>query len=157
VLSQKLELEPIPPAFEIDNELAIHLGHAFFCMLTILNLRDIFDTRHLVASLRSYFIGIRKFCNEFNAGDLTSEIRAVAIPNDVAAEQAWISSMEKIREVVSGLSGSKLELTNEQQKNVLTYFIACRLLIDCLSLAVVSDRAAIESRMLLPPTRERAA
>ncbi|MCB0000846.1 MAG: hypothetical protein KDE56_34015, partial [Anaerolineales bacterium] len=45
----------------------------------------------------------------------------------------------------------KRELTEEQWQIVVTYLRGNKLLLDCLDLATVRDRAAIEAQMLLPP------
>jgi hypothetical protein len=43
------------------------------------------------------------------------------------------------------------ELNREQEARFADYLRASTLLLDCLKLAYVSDRAAIENRLLLPP------
>jgi hypothetical protein len=45
-----------------------------------------------------------------------------------------------------------LQINNEQWKLLFDYLGATNLLVDCLKLAVVTDRTAIEDRLLLPPS-----
>jgi hypothetical protein len=47
--------------------------------------------------------------------------------------------------------GHEWELSLEQAKRFADYLQASKLLLDCLQLASVADRTAIEERLLLPP------
>jgi hypothetical protein len=47
--------------------------------------------------------------------------------------------------------GHDRRFTREQAKRLERYFYTAELLVQCLNLAVVTDRAAIEDRLLLPP------
>ena len=138
---------------KLGDDIAIHLSYAFFFALTIMNLRNLLNVQPMIASLRSYFVELRKYATPLTVGDVASVIRNLAVPADASAESAWVSLIEKIRELVMAVAGSREFLANAQRKSVITFFVAVRLLVDCLSLAVVSNRSTGEGRLLLPPAR----
>lgn len=97
----------------------------------------------------------------YKRGSLASDIgygaRDLVVPTETAPSYTWSEFVERIHALITQDADQKSVITNGRFTNIVTYFVAAALLVECLSLAVVSNRAAIEDRLLLPPDENRAA
>lgn len=160
----------IPSEFiELKNDLALHLTQAFFFALTITNLRDTVDTSGLENKLRAYFVELRKYTISLTmvkgvpsmgwGGGVpigADASRDLAVPPTNAPVHTWTTFVNKLYTLILREAGDKIYLGPDQYQNITTFFVATRLLVDCLGLAVVTNRAAFEDKLLLPPASKRA-
>jgi hypothetical protein len=157
---------PSIPGFliEEDSAIALHLTQAFFFVLTITNLRESIDTRKLTNALRSYFLELRKFAIALSSSQTFGEVpkashveesiaiacRDLVVPPETAALHAWVKLVENIHAIIEKNALRKNRLTEAQATRLVRFFIATRLFVDCLSMAVVSNRGKIQDRLFLP-------
>jgi NACHT domain len=154
---------------DLKTDIAAHLSYSFFFALTITNLRGVISTTQLTNKLRAYFVELRKYAISlspsgrvgYKRGSLASDIgygaRDLVVPTETAPSYTWTEFVQKIHTLVMQDTDQTSVITKERFTNIVTYFVAAALLVECLSLAVVSNRAAIEDRLLLPPDEKRAA
>jgi hypothetical protein len=156
---------PIPAAFiQVNSDIDLHLIHTFFFALTILNLKESGDTRILESKLRSYFIELRKYAISITTADGLLLIgkdmripvgadaaRDLVVPAETAPISTWRTLVERVHNLVMSDAAYRIEFTDTQFQNLITFLLATSLVVDCLALAVVSNRTDIESRLLLPP------
>jgi hypothetical protein len=95
------------------------------------------------------------------ACDLAPELHKILAelrpPARGASQRVWLAFADQLRAIMAAHRniGQEWNFTQEQVSGLSHYFNANRLLVKCLDLAYVSDRAAIENRLLwLPDLRE---
>jgi len=72
-------------------------------------------------------------------------------PNQNASPEAWKNFSEELLDIFKATFNiEEYEFTKEEAQQVNKYLEATKLLLDCLKVAYVSDRAAIEDRLLRP-------
>jgi hypothetical protein len=148
---------------ELNSDLSLHLTQAFFFALSITNLQDSVDTSRLENQLRAYFVELRKYAITLSIVDGRPSIgksagvpaeadksRDLGVPVASAPTHTWTVFVEKLYSIIHRGTGYKAYFTPEQHHNLAIFFVATRLLVDCLGLAVVSNRTAIEERLLRP-------
>jgi hypothetical protein len=84
---------------------------------------------------------------------LHQELAALTVPTAVALQEDWNVFATKLKRLMITYCdiGHDWDFTEDQNKLLARYFYATELLAQCLDVANVSDRAAIEDRLLLPP------
>lgn len=148
----------------IYSDIDLHLIHTFFFLLTILNLKRSYETRAIEQKLRAYFVELRKYAISITTTDgklLTGRdmripvgadaARDLVVPAETAPTSTWGDLTEKVHDLIMKDIGFRMKITETQYRSLATFFLATGLLAECLALAVVSNRAAIENRLLLPP------
>ncbi|MCP4538314.1 MAG: NACHT domain-containing protein [Chloroflexi bacterium] len=87
---------------------------------------------------------------------LYQALSALAPPAAGASAKDWSTFANRLQEIMIEHRdiGHNWNFTREQTQRLDRYFYAAELLVQCLNLAVVTDRAAIENRLLLPPTSQ---
>jgi predicted NACHT family NTPase len=88
-----------------------------------------------------------------NVPSLHQVLTILDFPATDAPPEAWSSFVHKLQNVITinRNIGHQWKFTDEQSKHLHTYFRANRLLIECLDVARITDRTAIEDSLLLPP------
>jgi hypothetical protein len=88
---------------------------------------------------------------------LEQALRTLAVPDAAAEGSAWDALEEQVDEIIANHIDSVIgwgwgwELSEEQTRRAADYLEATKLLRECLGLAAVSDRQAVEDTLLLPP------
>lgn len=85
--------------------------------------------------------------------ELQEALRELHEPDTNASHEDWVAFTDALRTIVITHRniGHDWQLSEEQRKKLDAYLTANRLLLECLDVAVVSDREAIKDRLLLPP------
>ena len=85
--------------------------------------------------------------------NLHQALVALQVPSGGASTEIWQAFADELRSIMITHRniGHEWNFTQKQIKRLIDYFQANRLLVECLNLAYVSDRAAIEDSLLLPP------
>jgi len=110
-----------------------------------------------------YFKEIVDLYQQKNLTELHHALSSLTIPNVNNSKEAlvifteykeWAVFAEDLRKIMQTHRniGHEWNFTTEQLKLLRRYFEANQLLVECLNLAVVSDRAGIENSLLLPPS-----
>lgn len=86
---------------------------------------------------------------------LHQALSALAPPPEDGPSEDWRAFGDGLQAIMIEHrdSGHDWAFTEEQVECLRAYFYAVRVLVECLDLAYVTDRAAIEDRLLLPPTQ----
>ncbi|MEK7328359.1 MAG: hypothetical protein AAB217_24200 [Chloroflexota bacterium] len=94
-----------------------------------------------------------KASEEMNLADLNKALRGLRVPKDSAPEAQWQYIAKELQAVMIRHRniGYDWNLTNAQRERLDQYNTATILLAECLQLAAVSNRKAIEESLLLPP------
>ena len=105
------------------------------------------------AQYTDFLAKISTISSELNDTLLTTKLMNLTPPTSQADQATWenfantlLSIMHTHRDL-----DKQWDLNKEQVDTLYNYFQATELLVQCLKLAVVSDRAAIEARILAPP------
>jgi hypothetical protein len=100
-----------------------------------------------------------KLSQEFDLPDLRQALARLTIPIESALLVEWQTFIADLQAIMIHYRniGYKWNLTEEQVKRVGQYQAANHLLLMCLKLAYVSDRAGIENSLWLPPGEKRQA
>jgi energy-coupling factor transporter ATP-binding protein EcfA2 len=125
---------------------------------------------HLIAQTLEYTTGIKNiysYPSEYSAyiqkttelahdiglDELADALEHLNVPTADAAQNEWQSFSNVLQTLMHQHRdiGHEWELSLEQAKRFADYLQASKLLLDCLQLASVADRTAIEERLLLPP------
>jgi hypothetical protein len=105
------------------------------------------------SSLGTSFRKIITFAHSNNAEDLAQALEQLALPvvgTSKDARELFVNELQ-IAMLQHCDIGHECEMSIDQRELFTNYLYASELLLDCLQLASVSDRAAIEDRLLLPP------
>jgi hypothetical protein len=92
-----------------------------------------------------------------DASELSQALASLLPPIETTPKYAWqtfVNDLQLIMLTYRDL-GHEWNLTAEQIKQISRYFEANLLLLECLKLAYVSDRQAIEDSLMLPPGEGR--
>jgi len=83
--------------------------------------------------------------------DLYAELRNLTVPNENDRQAVWQAFTKQLRDIMQRHRniGHEWDLTWEQREKLESYLEANRLLVECLKFALVSDRRAIEDKVLL--------
>jgi hypothetical protein len=99
---------------------------------------------------------VAKFCSELintcqEFPELCTELQNLTFPSENDRQSVWQDFEAQLRDIMQrhGNIGHKWNLTEEQTGKLASYLEANELLVECLKLAMVSDRKAIEDRVLL--------
>ncbi len=84
---------------------------------------------------------------------LHQALAALTVPAETASEADWQRFCQALQDLMQTHRdiGHEWHLSAEQIKRLNTYLQANLMLVECLNLAYVSDREAIENKLLLPP------
>lgn len=83
---------------------------------------------------------------------LAADLQAVELPKNKKNRKAWQAARQQLLTIFRAhFPAEEYELTEEEAKEVARYLDSTALLLRCLRNAYVSDRAAIEDRLLRPP------
>lgn len=106
-----------------------------------------------IATYAAGFADLRRLSQEVDAAALTTALAALTPPAVGAPPAAWLAFADHLRQLMAaGRDLTPLEALDEAQAETLnTYFVANELLVKCLQLAVLPDRAAILAGLFLPP------
>lgn len=155
-------ISQIPDEFlNANSALVSHLIQTFFSSLSITNLMESVDTTRLVTALRRYFVELRKYAIDssqhfsfgasariFAAEELLAvKARELVVPPETAPSYAWAKLVEHLHSIIQKYAITIDLLSVQRTRAIARFFVALQLMVDCLSLAVVSNRAAIEDRM----------
>jgi hypothetical protein len=101
----------------------------------------------------AYIQDVVTFARNNDANALADALTQLSVPAKGETKDEWRafntalqSLMQQHRDI-----GHQWNLSYQQQKRLADYLEASNFLLECLNLATVSDRAAIEGRLLLPP------
>lgn len=106
-----------------------------------------------LTELQETVIQLDQLCRDAHLPDLQAALASLPLPTAAAGEaelQAFATRLEEIARTHRDL-GHDWNLSTEQLELLVKYFQANVLFVECLNLAYVPDRAAIESQILLPP------
>ncbi|MCO6450070.1 MAG: hypothetical protein J5I90_04705, partial [Caldilineales bacterium] len=106
----------------------------------------------------------RDLAKELKLDDLAAALDALTVPKSGASRSEWQAYAEQLQAIIAAHRPSVLvlrrvqqeiaesdsypKLTNEQWRRMADYLKATGLLLDCLDVAYVSDRPAIEEQLL---------
>ena len=160
----KVELFP-SDIIDPDSSLALHVSNAFLFVLTITNLGESTVAEKLRRELRPYISHLRQYAYAMSMEhsayvrtmhsvdrELGIDCSDLVVPPENAAHLAWVNLAEKLYTTIRKHAFQKERLTVEETERIAKFFVAAQLLIDCLALSVVSDRASIEERIFVAPT-----
>jgi hypothetical protein len=84
---------------------------------------------------------------------LHTALSALAVPDEKAPDKTWDAFATQLRVIMIEHRdvGHEWGFTNEQERTLADYFRAAELLVECLDVAYVTDREAIEARLVVPP------
>ena len=107
-----------------------------------------------ISKFIDYFTKVINLCKEEGLPELHRALINLTAPNQNDSPKAWQVFADKLREVMQRHQdiGHEWNFTKEQRNCQERYFEANRLLVKCLDLAVVSDRAGIKNSLLSLPT-----
>lgn len=139
----------LSPPLSLDYNLTSALNFAFIFGLSTDLLVGI---RHVVPDMAAYFAEVIEQSRAVDP-DLAGALAALSVPGKDASHTAWRTFEKKLRQVTLTHRdiGHRWDLTEGQIERLAQYFEANRLLVECLELAYVKDRRAIEDGLLLPP------
>lgn len=97
-----------------------------------------------------YFKELINFSQQADFSDLYQTLKRLTVPNKNDKQSAWQPFAKTLREIMQKHRdiGYEWNLTERQHKGLARYFEANQLLVECLKLAVVSDREGIERSLL---------
>jgi hypothetical protein len=103
--------------------------------------------------LRKLFERTVKLSRELNLSELTLALTSLKAPEDEAPSRMWRQFCIDLRHILQTHRGlaQEWQFTSEDRKVLEEYLAGNELLVQCLKLAYVPDRQAIEDRLLLPP------
>ena len=79
-------------------------------------------------------------------------VSLILIPSEEASREEWKKFADALSDIMrTHFTIEDYEFTEKEAEHVEQYLYATKLLIDCLEVAYVSDRNAIEERLLVPP------
>ncbi len=109
----------------------------------------------LTSSIRSAIEFSMKTCTLFGFTQLNESLKRLPMLLVEDSLEQWIDFTKQLRSIARNnrLIGEEWKLSREQLDKLRQYNKANLLLINCLKLAYVSDRALIERSLLLPPDR----
>lgn len=140
-----------PSLYTLDYLLSmfLHVAH----ILTLL--QGIAMNDEIIARELSEMVAqLDQFCRDANLPDLQTALAALPLPTANATDaelQAFATRLAEIARAHRDL-GHEWNLSKEQHELLEKYLQANLLFVECLNLAYVPDRAAIENQILLPPT-----
>jgi len=107
------------------------------------------EIRDKIPKIARFFSELRKECREFS--ELRVELQRVTLPNENDRQSVWKDFGSRLRDIMQRHRniGYEWKLTWEHIGKLEGYLEVNILLVECLKLAMVSDRQAIEDRVLL--------
>jgi hypothetical protein len=103
-------------------------------------------------SLMHYYNNALRLIEQKGLADLNQVLTHVSVPSQEDSPAKWEEFSDALLDIMRAHRPIKdYEFTKEQAENISQYLKATKLLQDCLAVAYVSDRKAIEDRLLLPP------
>ncbi len=109
------------------------------------------ETRTNIHKFEKYFSDVICQCNSLNS--LSQALHYLTIPSCQSKQRKWQVFEKRLRLITQRERniGYEWDLTEQQVKTLETYLQANLFMLECLKLAAVSDRKAIEDSVLLPP------
>jgi hypothetical protein len=140
---------------DLDPELALDVM-LFYLLLIAQAFEANWDNEEIrreAPAFARYLQKVTTFVRDTHTGELADALEQLEIPGEEIADDAWRSFINALQPLMQQHRdiGHEWQLSDKQVWRLGTYLEASKLLLDCLNLAVVSDRAAIENRLLLPP------
>ncbi len=104
-----------------------------------------------ISKFKKYFTQVIQHSRSLPS--LYEALRLLSVPNGQSKQEEWIKFANELRAIIQRERniGHEWNLTEEQKKTMDTYLRANLFMLECLKLAAVSDRKAIEDSVLLPP------
>lgn len=102
----------------------------------------------------NYYTAIVKLGDDANLLDFTASLSSISVPDGRSSQNAWEEFANALQSLLVKERDFDFtrQISNEQVRNLNTYFNANELLVQCLKLAVVSDRHAVMRDLLKPPS-----
>jgi len=85
--------------------------------------------------------------------ELHDTLASLSVPSEDAPKEEWENFADVLSDIMLKYRPIKdyYKFTPEQAKNLEQYLYATKLAVDCLEVAYISNREAIEERLLVPP------
>jgi hypothetical protein len=130
----------------LDCDLDLTLDHA---------LTFIIEGNHVLEGALTFAL-VR--AQELGLDTLYRELSALVPPPEAAYPEEWHAFADRLQTIIIEHRdiGHNWHFTKEQAHRLRRYFYAAELLVQCLNVANVSDRVAIEDSLLLPPELPKA-
>ncbi len=128
---------------------ALQFAHVFGAVRPD-NFRNVYS---LAPKFAAYWDDVTRSIGPDEMPQLRQELAALSVPTQQDEQAAWRAFARNLQRVLIEQRdvGHEWDLSNEQYKQLAGYLEANQLLVDCLQLAVVSNRAAIENSLLQLP------
>jgi len=138
---------------DLDLDLSID-----YLLRIALQVSLIFEKTWLYPEIRSKALEFKKFFSEVvnrcnSLPSLSQALQSLSVPNSQSKPEAWEKFANELRIIMQRERniGHEWNLTKKQVDTLETYLRANLFMLECLKLAAVSDRKAIEDSVLLPP------
>ncbi len=144
-------------ALALALDLALDRNRALDRALDLHRDRTLDRDRARALALNEYFIGLIRAAlqasEEMELADLNKALRGLRIPKVNAPEAQWQDFANELQSIMTRHRniGHDWNLTAEQRERLEQYDNATILLAECLQVASVSNRKAIEESLFLPP------
>jgi len=141
----------------LDLDLDLDLSIDYLLRIA-LQVSLIFEKTWLYPEIRSKALEFKKFFSEVvnrcnSLPSLSQALQSLSVPNSQSKPEAWEKFANELRIIMQRERniGHEWNLTKKQVDTLETYLRANLFMLECLKLAAVSDRKAIEDSVLLPP------
>ena len=149
---------PLARAFTPEDEFQLDL--ALTKLLTYTEIfaqatpKDVERWGKFRVQLLALFQNISTPCHALNLHAFQQTLSALPFPAADAAQSTWGAFAQQLRNVMQEYRdlGHEWPLSHDSVEQLNRYLAANLLLVECLKLAVVSDKQKIEERLLLPPS-----
>jgi len=142
-------------ALALDRALPTNIKTDYLLVTTLLTINrfgygyNYQKLRNEIPKFSAFFAKLVELCEEFP--DLQTELRHLTLPTENDRQSIWKDFGSRLRDIMQRHRniGHEWDLTEVQVKKLGSYLEANIFLVECLKLAMVSDRKAIEDRVLL--------
>lgn len=112
---------------------------------------DYEEMRAQIPKFKQFFSEVVKRCDSLDL--LSQALRSLAVPDSQSNQREWEVFARELRVIMQRERniGYEWNLTEQQIEILKTYLRANLFMLECLKLAAVTDRKAIEDSVLLPP------
>jgi hypothetical protein len=136
--------------FDLKIDLLLTLSLQFALFFDKVDTGEFQAMKRYISCFSDYFKKVVNLSQQFGSSDLHQALINLTVPNENDRQSAWPPFATILREVMQTQRniGYEWDLTEKQHENLARYFESNRLLVECLKLAVVSDREGIEGSLL---------
>jgi hypothetical protein len=136
--------------FGLKNDLLLTLSLQFALFFDKVDTEEFRALKEHISRLSDYFNKVVNFSQQAGFSDLHQALKNLTVPNENERQNLWHSFATALREIMQTCRdmGYEWNLTEKQHEYLARYFKANQLLVECLKLAVVSDREGIERSLL---------